>query len=270
MKNKLCDLLDYAELAQASYFYFDLDGYVLKENNTTITLNEIISSNYNGQMAGEKEHIGKEYRFIDKKKLNGEFGELQAKQFLEKYDLLIHQPNTESGFSATLFQNKQTKDFTLAIRGTDEYWIDFKMANIDLIANRIPLLQYNDMLLFYAQCKGEIPFYVDSESKPKYEQSLEYMLWKKIYNQSKDSKYKPYINQTLLKDSNKPPTQSNFISPIDSRTKLTLTGHSLGGTLAQLFALSFATDKDSSIIKEVYTSNAPSIYLWFEPNISRI
>ena len=43
----------------------------------------------------------------------------QAKKFFERYDLLIHQPNTESGFSATLFQNKESKEFTLAIISTE-------------------------------------------------------------------------------------------------------------------------------------------------------
>ncbi|RDU58716.1 hypothetical protein CQA53_12015, partial [Helicobacter didelphidarum] len=49
------------------------------------------------------------------------------------------------------------------------------------------------------------------------------------------------------------------MSPIDSNTKLNITGHSLGGCLAQLFTLSFARyDKgERGIINEVYTYNAP-------------
>ncbi|EOH9653091.1 hypothetical protein ACME4Z_001756, partial [Campylobacter coli] len=35
--------------------------------------------------------------------LGGEFSPLQAKQFFSRYDLLKHCPNTDSGFSATLF-----------------------------------------------------------------------------------------------------------------------------------------------------------------------
>lgn len=267
-------LKDCAELAWASYGYFHFadenykpasnkDDKRLKYFRETIkqveydirpTFADILNIEYKYY----KDENGKSKdSWYDDKFLGGDFSPTQAKQFFEKYELLIHQPNTESGFSATLFQHKQSKLFTLAIRGTDEYWKDIKKANIDLIGSKVPLLQYNDMLLFYVQCKGEIPFYVDSESKPKDEKSLEYSLWKKIYIQSSGHKYKPYINQKLLKESNKPPTQSNFISPIASHTKLTITGHSLGGALAQLFALSFANDKESSIIKEVYTYNAP-------------
>ncbi|MDD7346313.1 hypothetical protein [Helicobacter sp.] len=51
--------------------------------------------------------------------LGGDFSPLQSKRFFEKYDLLKHCPNTESGFSVTLFQNKETKEYTLAIRGTE-------------------------------------------------------------------------------------------------------------------------------------------------------
>ncbi|MGX2972932.1 lipase family protein [Helicobacter sp. T3_23-1059] len=243
-------LRDYAELAQASYGYFHCIGHKIRDKELVIENQNVLGMNFNNLKVVDS--LG-----LAIGKLNGDFTTTQAKHFFEKYDLLIHQPNTESGFSATLFQHKQSKLFTLAIRGTDEYWKDIKKANIDLIGSKVPLLQYNDMLLFHAQCKGEIPFYVDSESKPKDEKSLEYSLWKKIYNQSNDSKYRAYINQKLLKDSNKPTTQSNFIPPIVSSTKLTITGHSLGGALAQLFALSFATDKDSSIIKEIYTYNAP-------------
>ncbi|TQR53084.1 Mbeg1-like protein, partial [Campylobacter troglodytis] len=124
---KLDDLKNYAELAQASYFYFDLDGYVLKENNITITLNEIISSNYNGKTAGKKIKIGHEYYLTDTRELNGEFGELQAKEFIKRYKIYFHQANTASGFSATLFYDTQKDRFVLGFRGTEGFW------NIDAI-----------------------------------------------------------------------------------------------------------------------------------------
>ena len=45
---------------------------------------------------------------------------------------------------------------------------------------------------------------------------------------------------------------------IEKSTPLTITGHSLGGALAQLFALSFVNDSNEnpSIINEVYTFNS--------------
>lgn len=45
--------------------------------------------------------------FFDNGFLGGEFSPLQAKQFFSRYDLLKHCPNTNSGFSATLFGEKR-------------------------------------------------------------------------------------------------------------------------------------------------------------------
>ncbi len=82
---------------------------------------------------------------------------LQAKRFFERYDLLIHQPNTESGFSATLFQHKESNKYTLAIRGTEfkldqikdlinDYYIGTNNDDLDKVIE-----QYFDMLIFYEE-----------------------------------------------------------------------------------------------------------------------
>ncbi|WP_394950432.1 hypothetical protein [uncultured Helicobacter sp.] len=47
--------------------------------------------------------------FFDDRLFDGDFSPLQAQRFFSRYDLLIHQPNTEPGFSATLFGEKETK-----------------------------------------------------------------------------------------------------------------------------------------------------------------
>ncbi|MWV68742.1 lipase family protein, partial [Helicobacter saguini] len=120
MKQIVSDLKDYAELAWASYFYFDLEKYVLQKNDNMVTLYEIINLNYKGRMAGKKEKIGKEYYFVSKDKLNGEFGELQAQNFAKRYQIYFHQPNTKSGFSATLFYDTQKDRFVVGFRGTEE------------------------------------------------------------------------------------------------------------------------------------------------------
>ncbi|KQH39140.1 hypothetical protein UC98_09555, partial [Campylobacter jejuni] len=76
LQEKINELKDYAELAQASYFYFDLEDCILQENETIITLNELLNLSYNGKIAGKKEKVGQKYSFISKGELNGEFGEL--------------------------------------------------------------------------------------------------------------------------------------------------------------------------------------------------
>ncbi|TLD91468.1 hypothetical protein LS80_011230, partial [Helicobacter trogontum] len=91
-------------------------------------------------------------------KLDGDMTPTQVKRFLNKYDILIHQPNTESGFSATLFQNKESKEYTLAIRGTEPSNIGDIKTDINLVAGIIPKKQHLDMLLFYNQCNRKYSF----------------------------------------------------------------------------------------------------------------
>ncbi|HEF1623598.1 TPA: hypothetical protein R8T64_001530 [Campylobacter lari] len=131
MKEKIDKLRDYAELAQASYFYFDLKGYILQENETIVILNELVNLSYNGKIAGKKEKVGQEYSFIGKGELNGEFGELQARNFSQRYEVKFHQPNTLSGFSATLFgeKRKQIDSKTKEKIYTSEYgYINYILA----------------------------------------------------------------------------------------------------------------------------------------------
>ena len=242
MKNKILinKIKDNAELAWAAYGYFhlanpnydfnkdEIDKERLKEFRETIkkdntafpTPSDIlnIEHKYFRDEKTEKLKNG----FFDKHFLGGDFTPLQAKNFFERYDLLIHQPNTDSGFSATLFgekrkqTNKETKEvsytaeyghinYILAIRGTEPSNMGDIKADTNLTIGKIPKKQYEDMILFYYQCIGKIPFYVELDSIPKDKNSQDYKLWQKLYQRSKDSKYKPYINPLLLKDSTKPP-----------------------------------------------------------------
>ena len=209
MENKklITKLKNNAELAMAAYGYFDLMGKKFhNESKTrkgdTITLYDILDSTYKGYITPDHS------RLFNPEKLNGDFTPTQTKRFFEKYKLLNHQPNTSSGLSATLFQDKESKEYILAIRGTEfklnqiqdllnDYYIDTNNDNINRVAE-----QYFDMLLFY--------------------------------------------EETL-----KPLLQEKGIA------KINVTGHSLGGYLAQLFALSFASNSNESpsIINEVYTFN---------------
>ena len=139
----------------------------------------------------------------------------RTKNFVNRYELIEHQPNADYGFCATLFKDTKAdskdSEYTLAIRGTE-----FKLEQIkDLIndyyigtnnsdMNRV-IEQYFDMLLFY-------------------EETL-----------------KPLLQEKGI-------------------TKINITGHSLGGYLAQralIYCDSLYKDKLKFSPSEVYTFNAP-------------
>ncbi len=120
-KEQIQKLRNNAELAQASYGYFHLKGKKFEEeaveklnrkDTPTIALTDILNMDY-------KDYETSDSTFFNTYELNGDFTPTQAKRFFERYDLLKHCPNTESGFSATLFQNKSTKEFIFAIKGTE-------------------------------------------------------------------------------------------------------------------------------------------------------
>ena len=103
-KERIDKLKDNAELTRASYGYFHLKGKKFEEetieklnrkNTSTIILTDILNMDYKGYKTDDS-------TFFNTYKLNGDFTSTQAKYLFEKYELLLHQPNTESGFSATL------------------------------------------------------------------------------------------------------------------------------------------------------------------------
>ncbi|TQR60604.1 hypothetical protein [Campylobacter troglodytis] len=150
MQQTINNLKDYAELAQASYFYFDLlkdskgnsrkiyeldsKGNKIKDESYSrgykeliLNLEHIVSSKYSGQevlinLKQDDTWQSKLLNSLDEKfnfdTLNGEFGELQAKEFIKRYKIYFHQANTVSGFSATLFYDTQKDRFVLGFRGT--------------------------------------------------------------------------------------------------------------------------------------------------------
>ena len=225
MKRYINNLKDYAELAQASYFYFDLrfdsNGiprkiYELDSNNNKIkdekyprgykeieiTLEHIVNKKYQGQevlinlqqgddiLTKMRNDANESFNFD---KLNGEFGEIQAKNFAKRYKIYLHQPNTLIGFSATLFYDTQKDRFVVGFRGTE--------GAIDII---------QDISLTFG--KGDFQ--------------------------------RKALSQFLL-------DITPILNKVDSN-KIIFVGHSLGGALAQLFVLSFAITESASIIKEVY------------------
>ncbi|EAK9928661.1 hypothetical protein A0X74_09040 [Campylobacter jejuni] len=176
MKEKINDLKDYAELAQASYFNFeflntrnifelDSNQEKIQDKNSSrgykevkINLERIISQKYKDQkvligLRQDDTWQSKMLNSFDEKtnfdELNGEFGELQARNFSQRYEIKFHQPNAASGFSATLFYDKEKDKFIVGFRGTED------LVNID-VAQDLALsfngnLQSSSLLEFLEQ-----------------------------------------------------------------------------------------------------------------------
>ncbi len=214
-KEQIKKLKDNAELAMAAYGYFHFEGKRFKDSDKIITMQNILDIAYKGYEV-------KDTGWIFDDELKGEFAPLQAKRFFERYDLLIHQPNTDSGFSATLFGEKRKQTHTntkkvsytnkygyvnyiFAIRGTKPDDTGDLKADTRLVLSSIPQGQYEDMLKFYNQCKIKYPAMIESKS-------------------------------------------------------LNIVGHSLGGALAQMLTLSLCDNNNEANINEVYTFNLLYIF----------
>ena len=131
-KEQIKKLRDNAELAWAAYGYFDRLKYnyaqdedskkalkefreIKKDENATITPADILDITYKYHLDEDgKPKDGIIFGFFADELFSGDMSPFQAKKFFERYDLLIHQPNTSNGFSATLFgEKKKTKEYRI-------------------------------------------------------------------------------------------------------------------------------------------------------------
>lgn len=93
------------------------------------------------------------------------FTDAQAEWFTTNYEIVTHYPNDASGFSATLFKNKTTGEYTLSFRST-EYQLQAKGGDYerdgseatdgDLSGKGYALAQLSNMETFYAHLKQRV------------------------------------------------------------------------------------------------------------------
>ena len=106
---------------------------------------------------------------ITKIKLDDELSQ-RTINFVNRFKVLHYQPNTSSGFSATLFQNKQTKEYILSFRSTElsnlsQIWADLFATDIKhLLPSSTPKDQYDDMINFYKSCARDYPQIKEKDS----------------------------------------------------------------------------------------------------------
>ena len=218
-------LKKYAECANACYALFDkeefLNSYIdmkKKEDNDNSTSLLSITEFEKLVIENAGENVALDFRFRGfpkeitdlhikqiKATPNGQAVFLkQTENFLERYEIKAHQPDTDTGFSSTLFYDKVDDEYILAMRGTEGTFFEKEdfYADSKLFFKRV-VTQYDDMMKFY--------------------------------------EYK--------------------VKHIVGNNKLIVTGHSLGGALAQYFTISFHDDTtgENPVVQETYTFNSPGI-----------
>lgn len=110
---------DLASLAEASYLLFDEFDY----KNSEKVEDELVNA-----------------------KREGVFSATQAADFVQQWEVVSHQKNTDSGFSATLFKNKETGNFYYACRGTEPGWQDLLITDgCDIVTDGLAINQIVDM-----------------------------------------------------------------------------------------------------------------------------
>ncbi|WP_180995488.1 Mbeg1-like protein, partial [Campylobacter concisus] len=146
----------------------------------------------------------------------------RTKLFVNRYELVKHIPNQKSGFSSSVFYDTEKSNYIIGFRGTEikgnDFVDDFFMAITSKAIMQISALTSLQSSMVEA---------INSHS---------------LNLNSVDGEDESSLNLDQEQASHGP-------------KEVILSGHSLGGHLAQIYAVTF---KDSGV-KELYTYNAPGI-----------
>ena len=146
----------------------------------------------------------------------------RTKLFVNRYELVKHIPNQKSGFSSTVFYDTTKSNYIIGFRGTEIKGNDFVDDLFMAITSRA-IMQISALT------------------------SLQSSMVEAINSHSLN------LNSVDGEDENS--LNLNQEQASSSPKEVILSGHSLGGHLAQIYAVTF---KDSGV-KELYTYNAPGI-----------
>ena len=147
----------------------------------------------------------------------------RTKLFVNRYELVKHIPNQKSGFSSTVFYDTAKSNYIIGFRGTEIKGNDFVDDFFMAITSRA-IMQISALT------------------------SLQSSMVEAINSHS--------LNLNSLDGEDENSLNLNQEQASSSPKEVILSGHSLGGHLAQIYAVTF---KDSGV-KELYTYNAPGIY----------
>ena len=147
----------------------------------------------------------------------------RTKLFVNRYELVKHIPNQKSGFSSSVFYDTAKSNYIIGFRGTEMKGNDFLDDGFMAITSRA-IMQISAL------------------------KSLQSSMVEAINSHS--------LNLNSVDGEDKNSLNLNKEQASHGPKDVILSGHSLGGHLAQIYAVTF---KDSGV-KELYTYNAPGIY----------
>ena len=147
----------------------------------------------------------------------------RTKLFVNRYELVKHIPNQRSGFSSTVFYDTAKSNYIIGFRGTE-------IKGNDIIDDGLMALIFRAIMQISSL------------------KSLQSSMVEAINSHS--------LNLNSVDGGDESSLNLNQEQASSSSKEVILSGHSLGGHLAQIYAVTF---KDSGV-KELYTYNAPGIY----------
>ena len=188
------------------------------DSKKDVTLDNDISNFIDFPVDENGQVVGDPYIFYKKEDLSP-----RTKLFVNRYELVKHIPNQKSGFSSTVFYDTTKSNYIIGFRGTE-------MKANDLIDDGFMAITSRAIMQISAL------------------KSLQSSMVEAINSHSLN------LNSVDGEDENS--LNLNQEQASSSSKEVILSGHSLGGHLAQIYAVTF---KDSGV-KELYTYNAPGIY----------
>ena len=220
----------------------DKNGNTIKKAGDPTAYALAIEANFMAEKTIKKPYTGKKFIKLDNNITNfidtplGKDGSYQeaeifykkedlsprTKLFVNRYELVKHIPNQKSGFSSTVFYDTAKSNYIIGFRGTEIKGNDFVDDFFMAITSRA-IMQISALT------------------------SLQSSMVEAINSHS--------LNLNSLDGEDENSLNLNQEQASSSPKEVILSGHSLGGHLAQIYAVTF---KDSGV-KELYTYNAPGI-----------
>ena len=221
----------------------DKNGNTIKKAGDPTAYALAIEANFMAEKTIKKPYTGKKFIKLDNNITNfidtplGKDGSYQeaeifykkedlsprTKLFVNRYELVKHIPNQKSGFSSTVFYDTTKSNYIIGFRGTEIKGNDFVDDFFMAITSRA-IMQISALT------------------------SLQSSMVEAINSHS--------LNLNSMGGGDENSLNLNQEQASHGPKEVILSGHSLGGHLAQIYAVTF---KDSGV-KELYTYNAPGIY----------